>query len=206
MTATAIADSPIHEIIRLEPLVFKSRMSKEQFNRFVLRHTDLRIERDKHGTITIHPPMTFDSAYYEGEAFGILRNWSKTNSHGRTVSPSASFNLPDGSQHKADGAWISMEKINGMNEEERRSIAELVPDFVLEVLSETDSLAKAKKKMKEVWIENGVRLAWLIDPKKERAWIYRANGTSDTIEDFSNSLLGEDVLPGFVFNLWEIKG
>jgi Uma2 family endonuclease len=206
MTATAIADSPIHEIIRLEPLVFKSRMSKEQFNRFVLRHIDLRIERDKHGTITIHPPVTFDSAYYEGEAFRILANWSKTNSYGRTVSPSASFNLPDGSQHKANGAWISMEKINGMSEEERRSIAEVVPDFVLEVLSETDSLAKAKKKMKEVWIENGVRLAWLIDPKKERAWIYRASGEHEAVEGFTQSLSGEDVLPGFVFNLWEIKG
>jgi hypothetical protein len=82
MTATAIADSPIHEIIRLEPLVFKSRMSKEQFNRFVLRHTDLRIERDKYKTITIHTPIGFDSAYYEGEAFGMLANWSKTNSYG----------------------------------------------------------------------------------------------------------------------------
>ncbi len=94
MTATAIADSPIHEIIRLEPLVFKSRMSKEQFNRFVLRYIDLRIERDKHGTITIHPPVTFDSAYYEGEAFRILANWSKTNSYGRDRQPICFFQPP----------------------------------------------------------------------------------------------------------------
>ncbi|MBK8562531.1 MAG: Uma2 family endonuclease [Saprospiraceae bacterium] len=65
---------------------------------------------------------------------------------------------------------------------------------MLEVLSETDSLAKAKKKMKEVWIENGVRLAWLIDPKKERAWIYRANGEHEAVEGFTQSISGEDVL------------
>lgn len=204
MNAVA-ADNPILEIIRLEPLIFKSRMSKEQFNRFVLRHTDLRVERDKLGVITIHPPMTFDSAYYEGEAFGMLRNWSKTNQLGKVVSPSASFNLPDGSQYKADGAWISMEKINGMSEDERRHIAEIVPDFVLEVLSETDSLSKTKKKMTDAWMANGVQLAWLIDPKKEKAWIYRADGNNETVDSFDQPLSGEEVLPGFTFNLRELK-
>ncbi len=201
-----IAENPILEIIQLEPLIFKSRMSKEQFNRFVLRHTDLRVERDRHGIITIHPPMTFDSAYYEGEAFRVLANWSKTNHLGQVVSPSASFNLPDGSQHKADGAWISIKKIHDMSEDERRSIAEIVPDFVMEVLSETDKLSKTKKKMTEAWMANGVQLAWLIDPKKEKAWVYRANGTTETLDHFNQTLSGEEVLPGFTFNLWELKG
>jgi len=204
--SAAIAENPILEIIRLEPLIFKSRMSKEQFNRFVLRHTDLRVERDKHGVITIHPPMTFDSAYYEGLAFTKLSNWSISTRTGLAVSPSASFNLPDGSQYKADGAWIPMGKIHNMSEGERRSIAEVVPDFVLEVLSETDSLSKTKKKMTEAWIANGVQLAWLIDPKKEKAWICRADGSTQTMEHFDQSLSGEEVLPGFTFNLWELKG
>jgi len=205
MTAIATANSPIHEILQHQPLVFESSMTREQFNQFVLRHTDLRIERDKHGTITIHPPMTLKSSYYEGEAFGLLRDWSKTNTLGAAFSPSASFNLPDGSQHKADGAWISREKLDRLTEEEEDSIPDLVPDFVMEVVSKTDSLKKQKAKMEEVWIENGVRLAWLIDPKTEMAWVFRANGTSDEITDFKQSLSGEDVLPGFQFNLWELK-
>jgi Uma2 family endonuclease len=198
-------ESPIHDIIRLEPLGFKSRMNKDQFNKFVLRHTDLRIERDKYGIITIHPPTTFDSAYYKGEAFAILRNWSKTKQLGKTVSPSASFNLPDGSQHKADGAWVSMDKINQLSEKERRSIADVVPDFVMEVVSETDKPAKLKKKMSDVWIANGVRLGWLIDPKKEKAGIFRSEGEPEAIADFNHSLSGEEILPGFTLNLWELK-
>ncbi|MCB0522613.1 MAG: Uma2 family endonuclease [Saprospiraceae bacterium] len=52
---------------------------------------------------------------------------------------------------------------------------------------------------------NGVRLAWLIDPIKEKAWVYRQDGTKEEIENFSGKLSGEDVLPGFEFSLREMK-
>ena len=205
MTAT-IKESPIHQIVRNEQLMFKSRMSREQFHRFVLKNSDLRIERDKYGSIIIYPLMTFDSGYFEGEAFGILRNWSKTNKLGRAFSPSTSFDLPDGSQRKADGAWISMKKINELSEEERKGIASIVPDFVMEVRSESDRLAPLKKKMAEAWIANGVKLAWLIDPIKEKAWIFRADGSSEEINGFHNRLSGEGILPGFELKLSDLKG
>ena len=202
--APALRTVPVHHLLNDEPLVFKSKMSREQFHHLVLANPQHRIERDKFGTIIIHPPMTFDSGYYEGEAFAILRNWSKTNKLGRTYSPSTSFDLPDGSQYKADGAWVSMRKINSMSEEERRSIAAVVPEFVMEVHSESDRIAKLKKKMTDVWMANGVRLAWLLDPHKHQAWVYRADGSSDFIENFEQSLSGEDVLPGFSFDLREL--
>ena len=204
MTAT-IEESTIHQIVRNELLVFKSRMSHEQFHRFVLKNSDLRIERDKFGNIIIYPLMTFDSGYFEGEAFGILRNWSKTNQLGRAFSPSTSFDLPDGSQRKADGAWISMKKINTLSEEERKGIALIVPDFVLEVRSESDRVASLKKKMSEAWIANGVKLAWLIDPIKEKAWIYREDGTVEEINGFETKLSGETILPGFELSLPDLK-
>lgn len=186
-------------------MIFKSRMSKEQFHRFVLENSDLRIERDKDGTIIIHPLITLDSGYNEGEAFFLLKLWSKKNQLGKTYSPSTSFDLPDGSQHKADGSWISMEKIDRLSEAERKSIASIVPDFVMEVRSEYDRLNKLKRKMVEVWIANGVKLAWLIDPLKEKAWIYRADGSRDEIDSFDHVLSGEDVLPGFEFHLRDLK-
>lgn len=180
--------------------MFKSSMNREKFHHFVLANPYQRIERDKFGIVTIYPPMTFDSGYYEGESFGMLKDWSKTNPKGRAFSPSTSFDLPDGSQHKADGAWIALEKINKMSAKERRNIAEIVPAFVMEVRSQYDTLASLKRKMKDVWIFNGVRMAWLIDPLKKKAWIYRADGTSDEIPHFEAILSGEDVLPGFSFD------
>ncbi|MBV6440740.1 MAG: Uma2 family endonuclease [Haliscomenobacteraceae bacterium CHB4] len=198
-------ENPLRFLTRYEPLVFRSTMPREQFHRFVLSHPDLKIERDKYGTVTIHPPMTFDSGYYEGEAFGILRDWSKTNKLGKAYSPSTSFDMPDGAEYKADGAWISMEKINRLSPEERKHIPVIVPDFVIEVRSETDRIGKLKKKMTDGWMANGVRLAWLIDPLREKTWIYRADGSVQELNGFDRVLSGENILPGFEFNLADLK-
>jgi len=61
---------------------------------------------------------------------------------------------------------------NIMPDSERSKFAAIVPDFVAEVRSKSDRLNMLKEKMSE-WIENGVRLAWLIDSKKEMTYIYR---------------------------------
>ena len=198
-------ENTIHQIIRFEPLVFKSQMPKERFHQFVLRNRDLKIERDKYGTITIHPLMTFDSGFDEGEAFFHLKLWSKKDKTGKAFSPSTSFDLPDGSQYKADGAWISNQKIAQLTEQNRKQIASIVPDFVMEVRSETDRLPKLKEKMTDAWVANGVQLAWLIDPKTETAWIYRPGQAVEEVSGFDKVLSGEEVLPGFVFDLGELK-
>jgi Uma2 family endonuclease len=208
MSAVASIERSNPKILRLpepsEPMVFRSKMSREQFHTFVLANTDVRIERDKFGTITIHPSMTFDSGYYEGEAFRILANWSKSSKLGRVFSPSTSFDLPDGSEYKADGAWISFEKINQLTTQERKHIASIVPDFVIEVRSETDRIAVLKKKMTDTWLANGVKLAWLIDPIKKQAWVYRLDGSTESFDNFDHILSGENVLSGFEFDLNEL--
>jgi Uma2 family endonuclease len=200
--AREIENKPLRFLSRHEPLVFRSTMPRKRFHHFVLSHPDLRIERDKFGIITIHPPMTFNSGYNEGVAFTHLSVWALNNKKlGRAFSPSTSFDMPDGSQYKADGAWISIEKIKQLSEEEKRGIPVIVPDFVIEVRSETDRLAKLKKKMTEGWMANGVRLAWLIDPKQQRVWIYRTDGSVEEVSGFDHTLSGEEVLPGFSLRL-----
>ena len=51
------------------------------------------------------------------------------------------------------------------------------------------------------YINNGVRLGWLINPKEQEVFIYRADGTISKHVDFEQPLMGEDVLPGFSFDL-----
>jgi Uma2 family endonuclease len=195
------SDNPFLLLTKNGPVMFKSNMDRKDFHALVLRYQDFKIERDKYGLVTIFPPMTLNSGYDEGEAFYYLKHWSKTNDLGRAFSPSTSFDLPDGSTHKADGAWISIEKINRLSAKERKGIAAVTPDFVMEVRSQTDRIGKLKKKMADIWMANGVRLAWLIDPLDKKAWIYRAGESVETFADFDAQLSGEDVLPGFVFDL-----
>ena len=52
---------------------------------------------------------------------------------------------------------------------------------------------------------NGVRLAWLIDPYGEKAYIYRNNMEPETIIGFDKVLSGETVMVGFILELSEFK-
>ena len=86
----------------------------------------------------------------------------------------------------------------GWDQEEDKFI-NLAPDFVIEIRSKNDSLAKLKAKMQE-YISNGVQLGWLIDSKYQQALVYRRDG-SITEYPATAILSGEDVVPGFTLPL-----
>jgi Uma2 family endonuclease len=75
----------------------------------------------------------------------------------------------------------------------------LCPDFVIELRSRTDSLSSLQDKMLE-YLDNGLRLGWLIDPQEQRVEIYRP-GQPVEILALPALLLGEDVLLGFTLEL-----
>ena len=55
-----------------------------------------------------------------------------------------------------------------LNNPERKTFPPLVPEFIIEVRSQSDSLPRLQRKMKDIWIVNGVLLAWFIDPKEQK--------------------------------------
>ena len=55
----------------------------------------------------------------------------------------------------------------------------------------------------EEYIENGVRLGFLIDPRQRRVYVYRPGQPVETLEDPA-TVSGEAVLPGFELNLQDI--
>jgi len=46
------------------------------------------------------------------------------------------------------------------------------------------------------WLKAGTRLVWVVDPVREHARVYRADGT-EALVAMGESLEGEDVVPGF---------
>jgi Uma2 family endonuclease len=111
----------------------------------------------------------------------------------------------DGAQYKADGAWLSKATLDTVSADDRKRIASVVPDFLIEVKSETDRINTLKKKMIDGWMANGVQLAWLIDPQKNRVWIYRQNKPVEELTGQHIVLDGENLLPGFKLSLHEIE-
>ncbi len=75
----------------------------------------------------------------------------------------------------------------------------------MEVRSQTDSLAKLKRKMTEAWMDNGVQVAWLIDPIREKAWVYRQGGVKEEYANFDAVLEVGELMPGFELNLRDLK-
>ena len=70
-----------------------------------------------------------------------------------------------------DAAYVLPQKLGGLTKDDLTGFPYLCPDFVVELLSLSDSVPKAKQKM-ERWIENGVSLGWLIDPDKKTVYVY----------------------------------
>ena len=102
-----------------------------------------------------------------------------------------------------DAAWILKDRYFALSEKERSErFARIAPDFVVELRSKSDRLPILKRKMKE-YIENGVRLGWLIDPLDKKVHIYRGDGQIEILEN-PVRVSGEKVLPGFKLDLSDI--
>jgi Uma2 family endonuclease len=102
-----------------------------------------------------------------------------------------------------DVAWVKLERWEALIPEQRKKFPPLTPDFVIELRSESDvydngkaeRLKTLQDKMQE-YIENGLRLGWLINPQDEQVEIYRSQQPVQVVQ-IQTKLSGEEVLPGF---------
>lgn len=83
-----------------------------------------------------------------------------------------------------------------------RSFAHFAPDLVVEVLSPDDRPGEVLEKVAD-WITAGTRLVWVVDPERRIARVYRSDGTESVLNG-SDSLNGENVIPGFTNRLDEL--
>ncbi|WP_367267666.1 Uma2 family endonuclease [Okeania sp. SIO2C9] len=95
--------------------------------------------------------------------------------------------------------WIPIEKWNNLTPEQRERFLSFCPDFLIELMSPCDSLSDTREKMKE-YLENGMKLGWLINRKSRQVEIYCA-GKDVEILDSPQTLSGEDILPGFILDM-----
>ncbi len=172
-----------------------------RFDEFVLQNPDLVVEQDSTGEIVIMAPAGAEGSSKNSEIARQLGNWS-VKAGGRVFDSSALFDLPGGQKRSPDAAWIQADKWQKLPSEERKAFPHIAPDFVIELRSETDRLPTLKNKMQE-YIDNGVRLAWLIDPIQKQVYIYQPN---KPVEQLDNpiSVSGGDVLVGFTLELSRI--
>ncbi len=200
MTARII--NPDYEM-DLELPGFESMTDDEFFN-FCAQNKNTKIERDQKHQIYIMPPAGSESSGLNSELTAEVTIWNRKAKLGKIREATAGYYLPDTSMLSPDVSWISNEKWETVPINDRKKFPYIAPEFVIELMSPTDRLKSAKQKMTK-WIENGVLLGWLINPKTETTTIYRADGTVENVLGFDKKLSGEDVLPGLEIDLAILK-
>lgn len=178
--------------------------SDEELTSLCLANPDLSIERDKHGQIFINMSPTFAlTSLNNSELNAEISLWNRQMKAGKVFDSNSAFILPDTSMRGPDVAWVQKEHWDQLSLKEKKSFPKLVPDFVVELISETDKLEEVKEKM-EQWVKNGVRLAWLVNPKEQLTYVYQEGNEVVNEISFDETLSGKDVLAGFEVKLSEI--
>ena len=177
-------------------------ISDEHFERICRKNPDFQIEQTAAGELIIMPPTLPDTGWRNSDLNTDVNVWNRKSKSGIVFDSSTYFTLPNGARRSPNVTWIKREKWEQFTEEQRKKVSRIVPDFVIELRSSSDSLKTLQNKMEE-YIENGVSLGWLIDPKNKKVYVYRANGETKILDN-PKTVSGEDVLNGFELNVREI--
>lgn len=176
--------------------------TREEFERFCRAYPELQAELSPEGHIEVMSPQTLLSNHNEGIASARLYNWWFGAREGLVLASNAGFTLPSGAVRSPDAAWVSAATLAAAAPEELQRMGEMVPDFVIEVMSKGDALEPSRTKMARTWRASGVRLGWLIDPRRRRSYVYRAGEDGyDTVDGFERHLDAHPVVPGFRLDL-----
>ncbi len=197
VTTEEVETSPL--VVRMHPVI---DLTDDQFFEFCQINRDLRIERTATGELLIMSPTGSETGGSNFELSGQLFNWTKQDGTGKGFDSSTGFTLPNGATVSPDISWVNGERWNALSKDSRAKFAPIAPDFVVELRSKSDTLKDLQDKMQQ-YMDNGVRLGWLIDRLNRRVYIYRPGVAVEQLDN-PETVSGAPELPGFVLKLEEI--
>jgi Uma2 family endonuclease len=180
------------------------KLTDDQFYQLCQDNPDVKFERNAKGELIVMPPTGGETGKRNAKLTARFVLWNEQTQLGEVFDSSTCFKLPNGSDRSPDVSWIQLERWNALTPEQREKFPPIAPDFVLELMSPSDSLSVVQAKMQE-YMDVGVKLGWLIDRKTGRIEIYRQGQTKEVLE-FPTRLSGEEILPGFVLDLQIVWG
>jgi Uma2 family endonuclease len=193
----------------MEPIILELPesidLTDDQLYDLCILNSELVIERNHKFEISIMTPAGSISSKRNSILTSKLYFWNEQFQLGITFDSSGGFRLPKGQMMAPDISFVTTDRWEKISLQDQEKFAPICPDFIAELRSKTDSLKRLKNKM-HVWMDNGCRLAWLIDPDNEKVFIYRTGKEIETISSYKGVILsGEKVLPGFELNLEILK-
>ena len=174
----------------------------DQFYEFCQLNDNLKIERNSKGKIIIMALTGGKTGNRNAELNAEFVLWNRRKKNGFVFDSSTGFRIPSGATYSPDLAWVTNERWNTLTEEQKEKFVPLCPDFVVELVSVSQDVESLEDKITE-FIENGCRLAWLVDPYEKMTHVYRPKVAVEKIP-FDQELHGGQVLEGFKIRLSDI--
>lgn len=182
------------------------RVTPEQFEQLAYAEQLARLELTKTGELIVMSPTGGTAGRKNRRLTQQLGNWADIDGTGEVFDSSTVFVFPNGARRSPDVSWIKLERWNKLTKAQQDGFPPVAPDFVIELVSPSDLKNQRYEdlqiKMQE-YLDNGVKLGWLIEPDAKIVEIYRSEQQVE-ISNHPQTLSGEDVLPGFILDLSEI--
>lgn len=174
-------------------------LTSDQFYDLCRANPDWKLERTVDGDLVVMAPTGGETGARNANLLIRLGIWNEQTQLGVVFDSSTGFHLPNGADRSPDLAWVRRERWDALTPQQREKFPPLAPDFVLELMSPSDSLAEAQAKMRE-YMDNGVQLGWLLNRSEALVEIYRLNQQIEVLQQ-PMQLSGDPVLPKFVLRL-----
>jgi len=137
-------------------------------------------------------------AMFLGELIG---KFSRQHNLGFVTGPDGFVKILDSMVRGPDVAFVSWARLPDQKPPQD-PVPEIVPDFVIEVLSVSNTFAEMARKRRE-YFHAGVQLVWMVDPRERTVAVFTSI-TDVTVVDENATLDGGDVLPGLQVSLVEL--
>ena len=205
------------------------KITPKQFEQLADYEQEARLELTASGELIIISPTGGSAGRKNRRLTQQLGNWTDKNGTGEAFDSSTVFVLPNGARKSPDASWIRLDRWNQLTLEQQDGFPPIAPDFVIELVSPSDlkkstlsrfaikdderpravrrrkgivRFIRKRARMQE-YIDNGVKLGWLIEPKTKTVEIYRQGKSVEVLNNPKN-ISGEHILPGFILDLSNI--
>jgi len=174
-------------------------LNDEQFETICNNNKTLKFERNAKGELIIMSLTGGLTGERNSNLTGQFWFWNRQEKLGHIFDSSTGFKLPSCAIRSPDLAYITNERWNNLTPIQKKKYVPLCPDFLVELRSSSDEIEDLQSKMQE-YLENGLKLGWLIDPESQNIYIYKPH-QSVIILNNPQTISGEDILPDFVLDL-----
>jgi Uma2 family endonuclease len=182
--------------INLDPVI---KLTDDQFYQLCQVNPNIKLERNAFGELLIMPPTGGETGKRNATLISRFIVWNEEAQLGEVFDSSTCFKLPNGADRSPDVSWVRQDRWDALTPAEKEKFPPIAPDFVLELMSPSDSLKATQAKMQE-YMDNGVKLGGLINRQNRTVEIY-CQGQPVEVLQLPVMLSGEEILLGFRLNL-----